>query len=159
MTGSLDEKDMEILRLLQQDGRRSVREISRKLACPATTVYARINRLEKEGFIESYKAVLDPRRLNRSVTAFVLASFTYRSPGNDKVLSQREIARRVSEFGEVQEVHIISGDWDILIKIKERDVESVGSFVIDKLRTVKGIEKTLTCLVFDSAKETMDLNI
>jgi DNA-binding Lrp family transcriptional regulator len=60
---------------------------------------------------------------------------------------------------EVQEIHIITGDWDFLIKVKERDVSSVGRFVVDKLRTVQGISKTLTCMVFDSAKETTDVPI
>jgi DNA-binding Lrp family transcriptional regulator len=55
---------------------------------------------------------------------------------------------------EVQEVHIISGEWDILIKVKAKDVDSVGKYVVDKLRLVKGIERTLTCLVFESEKES-----
>jgi DNA-binding Lrp family transcriptional regulator len=49
----------------------------------------------------------------------------------------------------VQEVHIITGDWDFLIKVKEKDVNAVGRFVVDKLRTVPGISKTLTIMVFD----------
>ena len=48
-------------------------------------------------------------------------------------------------------------DWDILIKVKEKDVAAIGRFVVDKLRTVRGIEKTLTCMVFDTAKETLDI--
>jgi len=63
----------------------------------------------------------------------------------------------VARFPEVQEVHIITGDWDLLIKVKERDVASVGGFVVDKLRTVRGIEKTLTCMVFEAVKETLSL--
>ncbi|MEM3630414.1 MAG: Lrp/AsnC ligand binding domain-containing protein, partial [Nitrososphaerota archaeon] len=56
-------------------------------------------------------------------------------------------------------VHIISGDWDLLIKVRAEDVETRGKFVIDKLRTVKGIEQTLTCMVFDSTKETPNVDI
>jgi DNA-binding Lrp family transcriptional regulator len=72
-------------------------------------------------------------------------------------LDQRSIAREVGRFPEVQEVHIITGDWDLLIKVKERDVISMGDFVVDKLRAVRGIEKTLTCMVFDAVKETQYL--
>jgi len=72
-------------------------------------------------------------------------------------LSQRKIAKEIAKFPEVQEVHIITGDWDILIKIKEKDVETIGKFVIDKLRIVEGIEKTLTCMVFETEKETTDI--
>ena len=60
-------------------------------------------------------------------------------------------------FPSCKEVHIITGDWDFLIKVKERDVIAVGNFVVDKLRTVQGISKTLTCMVFDAVKETMDV--
>jgi len=70
-------------------------------------------------------------------------------------LSQRKVAKEIAHFPEVQEVHIISGDWDILIKAKARDVDSIGKFVVDKLRLVQGIEKTLTCFVFESEKESM----
>jgi DNA-binding Lrp family transcriptional regulator len=93
-------------------------------------------------------------------TAFVLATFSYRSSGGaEAALSQREVAREVAGFPEVQEVHVISGDWDLLIKVKTKDIDAVGSFVVDKLRTVRGIEKTVTCMVFDTAKETPEISL
>jgi DNA-binding Lrp family transcriptional regulator len=90
--------------------------------------------------------------LGAGTTAFVLASFAYKS--EERIVSQRKVAKEIANFPEVQEVHIISGEWDILIKVKARDIESVGKYVVDKLRLVKGIEKTLTCLVFESEKES-----
>jgi Lrp/AsnC family leucine-responsive transcriptional regulator len=54
----------------------------------------------------------------------------------------------------VQEVHIITGDWDLLIKLRAENVDKIGKFVVDKLRAIKGIEKTLTCLIFETVKET-----
>ena len=86
-----------------------------------------------------------------------MTSITYRALGVEKPLDQRQIAKEVARFPEVQEVHIIAGDWDILIKVKEKDVASIGRFVVDKLRTVQGIEKTLTCMVFDTVKETLEI--
>ena len=50
----------------------------------------------------------------------------------------------IAEFPEVQEVHIILGEWDILAKVKARDVDSMEKFVVDKLRLIGGVEKTLT---------------
>ena len=55
--------------------------------------------------------------------------------------------------------HIISGDWDLIIKVKAEDIGAVGKFVIDKLRTIKGIEKTLTCLAFDTVKEGLTIPV
>jgi DNA-binding Lrp family transcriptional regulator len=56
-------------------------------------------------------------------------------------------------------VHIITGDWDLLIKLKGENVDTIGKFIIDKLRLVKGIEKTLTCMVFETCKETTEIPI
>jgi len=154
---SLDEKDREILRLLMVDAKASAKDIGARIDSPVTTVYSRIKRLEDTGIIKGYKPILDAGKLGRPTTAFVFASFTYRPPGVDRDLDQRETAKKVAKFQEVQEVHIITGDWDFLIKVKVKDVAAVGSFVVDKLRTVQGISKTLTCMVFDSIKETFDI--
>ncbi len=153
MQPRLDEKDLEILDLLQRNCKTTTKEIARKIGSPITTVFAKMRRMEELGVIKGYKAILDGRKLGRATTAFILASVTYRQPGLEKSLSQREIAQKISGFPEVQEVHIITGDWDILIKVKEKDVDEIGKFVIDKLRTVEGIQKTLTCMVFETVKE------
>jgi DNA-binding Lrp family transcriptional regulator len=154
MSLKLDEKDLAILNLLQKNCKMTAKEIAKKINSPITTVFAKIRRMEQQGIIKEYRAILDHKKLDFGVTAFILASFSYRTNKEEVPLSQRVIAEQISKFPEVQEVHIISGDWDILIKVKDKDVDSIGRFVIDKLRTVKGIEKTLTCMVFDTPKET-----
>jgi DNA-binding Lrp family transcriptional regulator len=154
MSLKLDEKDLAILSLLQKNCKMTAKEIARKINSPITTVFAKIKRMEQQGIIKEYRAILDYKKLDFGVTAFILASFSYRANKEEAPLSQRAIAEQISKFPEVQEVHIISGDWDILIKVKDKDVDSIGRFVIDKLRTVKGIEKTLTCIAFDTPKET-----
>jgi len=159
MSLKLDEKDLAILDLLQKNCKMTAKEIARIIDSPITTVFAKIKRMEQQGIIKEYRAVLDHKKLDFGVTAFILASFSYRTNREGEPLSQRAIAEQISKFPEVQEVHIISGDWDILIKVKDKDVDSVGRFVIDKLRTVKGIEKTLTCMVFDTPKETTTIPI
>lgn len=157
MKPELDEKDLAILTLLQKNCRMTAREIARKINSPITTVFAKMRRMEQQEVIKEYRAILDSKKLNFGTTAFILASFSYRN--GETPLSQRVIAEQIAKFPEVQAVHIISGDWDILIKIKEESVDAVGNFVIDKLRTVKGIEKTLTCMVFDTQKETTELTL
>jgi DNA-binding Lrp family transcriptional regulator len=64
------------------------------------------------------------------------------------------VAEEIAKFAEVQEVHIITGDWDLLIKLRAESVDSIGKFVVDKLRLIRGLEKTLTCMVFEIVKET-----
>lgn len=148
----LDEKDREILKILQENCKLSVKDVALKVGAPITTVYAKIKRMEELGPIKGYRAILDDKKVGRGTLAFILASVAYR-PSSETLLSQREIAKEISKLPEVQEVHIIAGDWDILIKVRAESVDAVGKFVIDKLRTIKGIQKTLTCMAFETVKE------
>jgi DNA-binding Lrp family transcriptional regulator len=159
MKSRFDEKDLAILALIQRDCKLTARQIAKKINSPITTVFAKMKRMEELGIIKGYKAILDSRELDNGTTAFILASVSYRTEKNPQVFSQRDIAKEIGKFEEVQEVHIITGDWDLLIKIKAKDVDTAGKFVIDKLRFVKGIEKTLTCMVFETFKETTEIPI
>ena len=157
MQAKLDEKDTAILALVQRDCRLTAREIARKIDSPITTVFAKIKRMEELGIIKEYRAVLDAKKLDSGTTAFILASVTYGARNGEKSFSQRDKAAEIARFPEVQEVHIITGDWDLLIKLRAENVDSIGQFVIDKLRFVRGIERTLTCMVFETCKETTEI--
>jgi DNA-binding Lrp family transcriptional regulator len=156
---NLDEKDLEILRLIQRNCKLTAREIARKIGSPITTVFAKIKRMEQVGIIKEYRAILDPRKLDHGTAAFIFASVSYGSRNSENILTQRDIAKEIAKFPEVQEVHIITGDWDLLIKLRGKDVDTLGRIVIDRLRLVKGIEKTLTCMVFETTKETTEIPI
>lgn len=155
----LDEKDLAILALIQKDCKLTAREIAKKIGSPITTVFAKIKRMEELEIIREYRAILDSRKLDCGATAFILASVSYGTKNSQQQLSQRDMAKEIAKFPEVQEVHIITGDWDLLIKLKGKDVDTVGRIVIDKLRLVQGIEKTLTCMVFETSKETSEIPI
>ena len=154
---SLDERDIEILKLLQKNCRMTAKEIAKKIGSPITTVYAKIKRMEELGVIKQYKAILDSKKLDKGAAAFILTSFVYRPGGRGKPLLQRDVAKQIAAFPEVQEVHIITGGWDILIKVKADHVDTLGKFVMDKLRIVEGIENTLSCIVYETVKETTDI--
>jgi DNA-binding Lrp family transcriptional regulator len=84
---------------------------------------------------------------------------SYRSKADGVPVSQRTVAEEISKFAEVQEVHIITGDWDLLVKLRAESVDAIGKFVVDKLRLISGLEKTLTCMVFETVKETTKVNV
>jgi DNA-binding Lrp family transcriptional regulator len=159
MEFKLDKKDVAILAFIQRDCKLTVREIARRIDSPITTVFAKIKRMEELGVIKEYRAVLDARKLDHSATAFILASVSYEAKNDGAQVSQRIIAKEIARFPEVQEVHIITGDWDLLMKVKGKDVDVIGKFVIDRLRAVRGIEKTLTCMVFETCKETTEIDV
>jgi Lrp/AsnC family leucine-responsive transcriptional regulator len=154
---SLDKRDIEILKLLQKNCRMTAKEMAKKIGSPITTVYAKIKRMEELGVIKQYKAILDSKKLDKGAAAFILTSFVYRPGGREKPLSQRDVAKQIAAFPEVQEVHIITGGWDILIKVKADHVDTLGKFVMDKLRLIEGIENTLSCIVYETVKETTDI--
>jgi len=153
----LDRRDVKILKLLQKNCKMTAKEIAQKIGSPITTVYAKIKRMEQLGIIKQYKAILDSKQLDKGTTAFILASFAYRPGGREKPLSQRDVAKQIAAFPEVQEVHIITGGWDILIKVRADHVDTLGKLVMDKLRMVAGVENTLSCIVYETVKETTDV--
>jgi len=150
----LDEKDLAILALIQENSTLTAKQIAKKINAPITTVFAKTKRMEDLGVIKEYRAVLAPEKLDSGTAAFILASVSYRAKADDMPISQRTVAEEISKFPEVQEVHIITGDWDLLIKLRAENVDSIGKFVVDKLRLIKGLEKSLTCMVFETVKET-----
>ena len=154
MLVKLDEKDIAILALIQENSNLTAKQVSKKINAPITTVFAKIKRMEELGVIKEYRAIVAPEKLGLGTAAFILASVSYRAKADDLPISQRTVAEEIAKFSEVQEVHIITGDWDLLIKLRAEDVDVIGKFVVDKLRLIKGLEKTLTCMVFETVKET-----
>jgi Lrp/AsnC family leucine-responsive transcriptional regulator len=159
MTVKLDEKDMAILALIQENSKLTAKQIAKKIDSPITTVFAKTKRMEELGVIREYRAILASEKLESGTAAFILASVSYRAKGDDVPVSQRVVAEEIARFPEVQEVYIITGDWDLLVKLRAESVDAVGKFVVDKLRLIKGLEKTLTCMVFETVKETTKINL
>ena len=159
MSAKLDEKDVAILSLIQENSKLTARQIAQRINAPITTVFAKTKRMEELGIIREYRAVLAPEMLDAGTAAFILASVSYRAKADDVPVSQRAVAEEIGKFPEVQEVHIITGDWDLLIKLRAESVEAIGKFVVDNLRLIKGLEKTLTCMVFETVKETTKITL
>jgi Lrp/AsnC family leucine-responsive transcriptional regulator len=158
MSVKLDEKDLAILTLIQENSKLTANQIAKKINTPITTVFAKTKRMEELGVIKQYRAILNPEKLNLATAAFILASVSYQAKNEDNTpISQRQVAEEIARFAEVQEVHVITGYWDLLVKLRGENVEAIGRFVVDKLRLIKGLEKTLTCMVFETVKESTSL--
>jgi DNA-binding Lrp family transcriptional regulator len=159
MSSKLDEKDSAILMLIQENSKLTAKQIAKKVNAPITTVFAKTKRMEELGIIKEYRAIVAPEKLSAGTAAFILASVSYRAKADDMPISQRVVAEEIARFPEVQEVHIITGDWDLLVKLRAENVDAIGKFVVDKLRLIKGLEKTLTCMVFETVKETTEVAV
>ncbi|MEM1517789.1 MAG: Lrp/AsnC family transcriptional regulator [Halobacteria archaeon] len=144
----LDKRDLEILKALMRDARKSYSELAEELGLPRSTVQEKVKRMLEKGYIKSFTAIPDYSKLGKPATAFVLISFT---PMMD--ISQRELASMIAKMENVYEVHLISGQWDMILKVRAGSTEEVGRLVVDNLRGIKNISKTETCFVFHTAKE------
>jgi Lrp/AsnC family transcriptional regulator, leucine-responsive regulatory protein len=146
----LDERDLAILGILKKDSRRSTKAIATELEMPRATVHERIKRMVEKGVIRGFTVKLDHAKMGRPITAFILISFL-----PEPTISQRNLAQDIANMEGVQEVHLISGEYDILVKVRGTSMESIGSLVIDKIRMLRGVGRTLTCSSFAAVKDEM----
>lgn len=142
----LDEKDLNILRMLEDNARLTSKALAKKLRIPLTTVHNRIKRLEREGIIKGYTLVLDYKKLGRPISAYVLISVKYERGET----SQEKIAKELKGNYEVEEVNIITGESDILIKVRVKDIDELNDLIIKKLRNIQGVDTTKTMIVLSS---------
>ncbi len=146
----LDEKDLAILDILKKDSRRSTKAIASELEMPRATVHERIKRMVEKGIIRGFTVKLDHTKMGMPITAFILISFL-----PEPTISQRNLAQDIAMMEGVQEVHLISGEYDILVKVRGASMESIGSLVIDRIRMLRGVGRTLTCSSFAAVKDEM----
>ena len=144
----IDKKDEIILSELKKNARNTTKNIGKKVNIPRITVHDRIQKMIKNGVIKSFDVKIDYNKIGLPTEVFIFVSFL---PNAD--ISQRELAKRISKFDRILEVHIISGEYDLLLKVRGKSLEEIGEIVIDKLRNIKGVGKTLTFACFDTVKE------
>jgi Lrp/AsnC family leucine-responsive transcriptional regulator len=153
----LDKTDIQLLELLQQDGRMSVSALSKEVGKGISTVHARIGNLRKRGIIEQFTTVLNPVKIGRPTLALILITIRYRVPGSRKVISQREFCEEIAQHPIVQEVHVLSGEFDVLLKVRTKDVQEMNNFIVDSLREMPAVERTLTMFAMDTYLDTLML--
>ncbi|MBS3070631.1 Lrp/AsnC family transcriptional regulator [Candidatus Micrarchaeota archaeon] len=146
----MDEKDERILDVLEGNSRLSTAGISRKTRIPRVTVHERIQKLKQSGVIEKFTVKLDRGKMGLPSTAFVLVSYSHNQKQN-----QRKLAKQIALLARVKEVHIIGGEWDLLVKIVGPSIEEIGRVVVDKIREFEGVGKTMTISSWEKAKEEL----
>jgi DNA-binding Lrp family transcriptional regulator len=140
----LDDVDVAILRALNQDARKSFRDLAKELSLALSTVSARVKRLEQQGYILGYVPVLDPQRLGLDLVVIVGVKILH----GRLIEAQKRIARMGSVFG----VYDVTGDWDSMILARFRDREDLNGF-IKELLALPYVERTGTQLVLNTVKE------
>lgn len=143
----LDNLDRDILAHLENDSRLTPTQLSRVLQLPRTTIKSRIDRMIDLGLIKGFEIRKDYAKLGLPTTAFVLISFDSSSG-----VTENDVAKSLSRIKNVAEVHIISGEHDILVKIRGKSIEDIGVSVVDKMHLISGVARTLTLASYREIK-------
>lgn len=144
--------DIGILKLLQE-GLLNKEEIARRLDMPSRTVASRIKKFREKGIIKAIKANLDPAKLGRPLTLFIMISVAHEEIPRMEG-AQREVAERIADSDLIEEIHLITGEYDLLVKVRVQNVEEVERFVVDTLRLNEGVQKSVSFLSLRTIKDT-----
>jgi Lrp/AsnC family transcriptional regulator for asnA, asnC and gidA len=140
------DKDSRILALLKANSRMTTKEMSKELEMPQTTIHNRIKRLTKNGIIKRFTIEIDGKKIGKGLDAYILCTVSYRSTRGEKI-NQIEVAQTIKELPEVEEVSIVTGDNDMIVKVAVKDVDALNDFVIFSLRDIEGVERTVTSVI------------
>jgi len=150
----LDRTDLEILDLLQRDGRMANTRLAEAVSLSPTAVLARVQRLTREGYITGYEARLNPRKLRCGLLVFVQVLLD-RSGLN--VFDEFKAAVQVRP--EIMECHMVAGGFDYLLKTRHNDMEAYREFAGRILWELPGVRETRSFAVMEEVKESMRLDI
>lgn len=136
MDDDLDEIDLRLLRVLQKNGRITNADLSERVHLSASACHRRVQRLERTGAIAGYVALLDSRKLGRSVTVFVEISLSAQA---DEVLEAFE--RQAARIPDILECHLMAGSADYLLKVVARDADDFARIHRQKLARLPGVAR------------------
>lgn len=145
----MDATDKKLLALLQQDTKKTTKELSVKLNLSVTAVYERIKKLEREGIIDKYVALLDRNKINKSFVVFCHIKLIQHTK---EFLTTFE--KQVIKLDEVLECFHVSGDYDYILKICVKDMEEYREFMVTKLTTLQHIGSTYSTFMIGEVKNT-----
>lgn len=147
----LDERDLQILSLLQSDGRRSHSEIARAVGIAPSAVLERVRKLERRGVIRGYAAHLDPVSLGQAMLAFVFVQADER-PGGD-------LGARLAGLPGVQEVHHVAGEDCYMVKVRCASTEALGRLLKEHFGALTEVRRTRTTVALGTVKESPALRL
>jgi len=144
----MDSTDIRILQLLQHDARATSKEIADKLGKSVTAVYERIKRLEQEGYITGYVALVNKDLIGKHLAAYVTVQLTAHSQA-----ALRGFEREVVKFPEVMECYHLLGQLDFLLKVAIKDMSEYERFFMNKLSTLPNLGVVQTLFVMREGKK------
>ena len=146
---NLDETDRKILRILQRNSDLTVKELAAKLHLSTSPTFERQKRLERDGYIERYMAVVNPHKAGNGI--MVLCNIRLKQHSQELI---QEFMDVVQNLEEITECYNTSGDYDFLIKVYAHDMKSYQQFMLNTLGTINCIGSLHSIFVIDETKNT-----
>ncbi len=150
----LDDTDKKLINLLQEDSKRTNKQLSLLLNLSVTAVFERIKKLEREKVITNYIAQVDPKKIDKSFIVFCQVKLIQHSREYLSVFESE-----ILKLDEVSECFHISGDYDYVLKIYVKDMEEYREFMVSKLTTIKHIGSTQSSFMIGEVKNTAKISI
>jgi Lrp/AsnC family transcriptional regulator, leucine-responsive regulatory protein len=151
---NLDATDKFLVSLLQENSKRTNKELAGKLQLSVTAVYERIRKLERAGVISKYVALVDPGKIDRSFTAFCQIKLVQHTK-NNVVKFEAQVAR----LPEVLEVFHVSGEYDYILKVMVKDMKAYREFMLNKLTALEHVGSTQSTFVISPVKNSSALDV
>jgi Lrp/AsnC family transcriptional regulator, leucine-responsive regulatory protein len=145
----LDQKDVAILRLLQQNARITVKEISGKVHLSTTPVFERIKRMEETGVIRQYATLVDSSMVKKGLTVICHVSLKQHNKS-----AGAKFVKAINEMTEVVECYSISGEFDFMLKVLTENMNSYYDFHVNRLSEIENIGNVQSVFVIGTVKET-----
>ena len=150
----IDSTDSQILHHLQNDGKMTVAALAHELCLSTTAVYERIRKLEKEGVIRKYVALLDQKKVQKNLIVFI--SISLKSHGRSYL---DKFIKSIEAYKEITECYHIAGNFDFLLKAQLRDMEAYQQFILTKLSVDNNIDKVQSSFVLSKNKYSTALPV
>lgn len=146
---TLDETDRKILRILQRNSDLTVKELAAKLHLSTSPTFERQKRLERDGYIERYMAVVNPHKVGNGI--MVLCNIRLKQHSQELIQEFMDVVQNIEE---ITECYNTSGDYDFLIKVYAHDMKSYQQFMLNTLGTINCIGSLHSIFVIDETKNT-----
>jgi Lrp/AsnC family leucine-responsive transcriptional regulator len=147
----LDSTDIQILNILQENGKITNAELARQIGMAPSGVLERVKKLEQKGIIEGYEVRLNPKALGISLSTFIQIQTA-------DAVGSSEIGRQLAKIDEVQEVHWTAGEYNYLVKARVSSTDTLA-LLMKKFGEISGVRDSRTTLVLDTLKETQALSL
>jgi DNA-binding Lrp family transcriptional regulator len=144
----MDDTDRQIVEALRADGRMSMRALAELVHISRASAYTRVSRLEREGVITGYAAMIDPVRAGYALSAYVYLDIAQRS--------WKTVRGQLLGMPEIDHVALLSGEHDILLRVRARDAVSLRDVVLTRLQDIPEVRSTQTVLIFEEATPAQD---